>query len=99
MKITEEKLRNIIREELKLEFFGFGKKKLPVDSSGNVRIAKLSREQQDIFINIKSAVKKSGRTEDTAAIVKKMGIDEDEHSELIKAAMNAGKIAYSHASR
>ena len=99
MKITENQLRSIIREELQLEIFGmFGKSKVPRDSSGNVRIAKLPREEQNIFIKIKSAVKKSGRTQDAFDVLKKMGVDPEKYTELVQAAMDAGKIAYSHAS-
>jgi len=98
MRITEVKLRKIIREELQLELFGmFGKEKVPKDSSGNVKIHKLPREEQDIFIKVKASVKKSGRTQDAFKIVKSLGHDPEEYTELIQAAMDAGKIAYSHA--
>jgi len=98
MRITEAKLRKIIREELQLELFGmFGKEKVPKDSSGNVQITKLSKEERDIFLKIKSSVKKSGRTQDAFDILKKMKIDPEKYTELVQAAMDAGKIAYSHA--
>ena len=98
MRITEAKLRKIIREELQLELFGFGKEKVPKDSSGNVQITKLPKEERDIFLKIKSSVKKSGRTQDAFDILKKMKIDPEKYTELVQAAMDAGKIAYSHAS-
>ena len=94
--VTEKELREAIRRELQVEFFGFGKAKVPSDSSGNVSVGKLPREEQDIFIQVKSAVRKSGRTQDAFDIVKSLGHDPEDYTELIQAAMDAGKIAYSH---
>lgn len=94
--VTEKELREAIRRELQVEFFGFGKAKVPRDSSGNVSVGKLPREEQDIFIQVKSAVRKSGRTQDAFDIVKSLGHDPEDYTELIQAAMDAGKIAYSH---
>ena len=99
MRLKESQLRKIIREELQLEFLGlFGKEKVPRDSSGNVMIAKLPKEEQDIFIKVKASVKKSGRTQDAFGIVKSLGHNPEDYTELIQAAMDAGKIAYSHSS-
>ena len=98
MKITKRQLRRIIKEELQLEFLGiFDKDKVSRDSSGNVSVQKLPREEQDIYLKIKSAVKKSGRTQDAFGILKTLGVDPKDHTELVQAAMNDGKIAYSHA--
>ena len=97
MRMSEAKLRQLIREELQLEFFGIFKDKVPRDSSGNVSIAKLPRDQQDIYIKIKAAVQKTGESRDSSKVIDQLGVDREEHYELIQAAIDAGRIAYSHA--
>lgn len=88
MRITEQKLRQIIREELQLEFFGmFGGdspiSEFPTFADGSINKRKLSPEQKKVYDRGYSLGYKNGSMP-TAP------------SALLKKAYEEGRVAMSH---